>query len=564
MSSRGAMPSQDDAVYEAWFGVAAGGGDKVLGKQAVQFFGRSELAKDKLAKVWSQADYDRSGSLGLDKFKHAMRLIALAQQGRNLAEVSGDEDCGMPTMVGLEEVTQKALGSGDAGSNPFADDGDDDEMATSNPYYSPAPSPAESPAKSPAPKGIRVIQNEKESKAMAKKKKQLSKAECTDIVDGLKHLYFSRIKKIEEEFKFGSFFSPCLSEGDFDSKPSVLLLGQYSTGKTTFIRHLLKTEYPGSHIGPEPTTDRFVVVHHGHEPRRTPGNTLAVQPDKPFQGLPVFGSAFLGRLEGSQCPNELLENVTLIDTPGVLSGEKQRVERAYEFTSVCEWFASRSDLILLLFDPYKLDISDEFKNVIHSIKGHDDKVRIVLNKADQVDSQQLMRVYGALMWSLGKVFNTPEVVRVYIGSFNTAPISNEKNPLATALFEREQEDLLKDLYQLPERSCDRKVNEFVKRLRALRMHVLIISHLRKQMPSLYGKKDKQQKLLNTLGEEFSKLQREKHLPPGDFPDPARYKSILSCFDLCKFNKIEKKHMKYIDDALSVDIPRLVKIFENPF
>ena len=108
------------------------------------------------------------------------------------------------------------------------------------------------------------------------------------------------------------------------------------------------------------------------------------------------------------------------------------------------------------------------------------------------------------------------------------------------------------------------MNEFVKRLRALRMHVLIISHLRKQMPSLMGKKDKQQKLLNNLAEEFSKLQREKHLPPGDFPDPARYKSILSCFDLSKFNKIEKKHMKYIDEALSVDIPRLVKIFENPF
>lgn len=28
---------------------------------------------------------------------------------------------------------------------------------------------------------------------------------------------------------------------------------------------------------------------------------------------------------------------------------------------------------------------------------------------------KLMRVYGALMWSLGKVLNTPEVVRVYIG-----------------------------------------------------------------------------------------------------------------------------------------------------
>ena len=46
--------------------------------------------------------------------------------------------------------------------------------------------------------------------------------------------------------------------------------------------------------------------------------------------------------------------------------------------------------------------------VIGTLKGHDDKVRVVLNKADQVDMQQLMRVYGALMWSLGKVFRSPE------------------------------------------------------------------------------------------------------------------------------------------------------------
>ena len=73
---------------------------------------------------------------------------------------------------------------------------------------------------------------------------------------------------------------------------------------------------------------------------------------------------------------------------------------------------------LFLFNPGKMPrVSGLFEpvcacvlpQVIQSLKGHDDKVRVVLNKADQVDMQQLMRVYGALMWSLGKVFKSPEV-----------------------------------------------------------------------------------------------------------------------------------------------------------
>ena len=52
--------------------------------------------------------------------------------------------------------------------------------------------------------------------------------------------------------------------------------------------------------------------------------------------------------------------------------------------------------------------------VISTLRGHDDKVRVVLNKADQVDQLQLMRVYGALMWSLGKVFKSPEVWQLQI------------------------------------------------------------------------------------------------------------------------------------------------------
>ena len=76
-----------------------------------------------------------------------------------------------------------------------------------------------------------------------------------------------------------------------------------------------------------------------------------------------------------------------------MSGEKQRIGRSYDFVQVCEWFADRADMILLLFDAHKLDISDEFKSAIELLKGHEDKVRVILNKADRVSTQQLMRMY---------------------------------------------------------------------------------------------------------------------------------------------------------------------------
>ncbi|XP_061437442.1 EH domain-containing protein 1-like [Lethenteron reissneri] len=374
------------------------------------------------------------------------------------------------------------------------------------------------------------------------------------VSGGLKKLYRTRLLPLEEHYSFHSFHSPALEDADFDNKPMVLLVGQYSTGKTTFIRYLLEQDFPGIRIGPEPTTDSFIAVMHGDTEGTIPGNALVVDPKKPFRKLNAFGNSFLNRFMCAQMPNPVLESISIIDTPGILSGEKQRLSRGYDFTAVLTWFAERVDRIILLFDAHKLDISDEFSEVIRALKGHDDKIRVVLNKADQVETQQLMRVYGALMWSLGKVINTPEVVRVYMGSFWSNPLLIPDN---RRLFEMEEQDLFKDIQTLPRNAALRKLNDLIKRTRLAKVHAYIISHLRKEMPAVFGKEAKKKELIANLGEIYTRIEREHQISAGDFPNLKKMQDQLQDQDFTKFHTLKPKLFEKVDEMLSQDIARLM-------
>ncbi len=292
---------------------------------------------------------------------------------------------------------------------------------------------------------------------------RISSADKNVIFEGLKQLYIKKVLPLEIASKFASFVSPPLGPSDFDAKPMVLVLGQYSVGKTSFIRSLVGRDFPGIRIGPEPTTDRFSAILYSadamiSEGRQLPGHALVMQTDKPFTGLASFGNNFLSKFDGIEISSSILRNITLIDTPGVLAGEKQRLGRDYDFSEVVKWFAERSDMIIVMFDAHKLDISDELKTVLDALKvrmnepcsrklgcclfldgfrvsvslllcakPYQDKTRVLLNKADSIDSQSLLRVYGALMWSLSKVMRTPEASRVYLGSFWDSPLKGDEN-----------------------------------------------------------------------------------------------------------------------------------------
>ena len=79
------------------------------------------------------------------------------------------------------------------------------------------------------------------------------------VVAGVKQVYLDKVRHLEEQYLTHVFHQPLLNDRDWDAKPMVLLVGQYSTGKTSFIKYLLDCDFPGMHLGPEPTTDKFQV-----------------------------------------------------------------------------------------------------------------------------------------------------------------------------------------------------------------------------------------------------------------------------------------------------------------
>ena len=84
-----------------------------------------------------------------------------------------------------------------------------------------------------------------------------------------------------------------------------------------------------------------------------------------------------------------------------------------------------------------------------------------------------------MMWSLGKVVQTPEVMRVYLSSFwiEKPPNSFED---CRELIEAESKDLLRDMKELRRNAAIRKINEIVKRARLARVSWIIIQFYNKK------------------------------------------------------------------------------------
>lgn len=191
-------------------------------------------------------------------------------------------------------------------------------------------------------------------------------------------LYHEKLLPLEMKYKFDSFVSPFLKFEEFTLTPTILVLGPTSSGKTSLIQFLLNSNYYGMKIGPEQTTSDFKILTYGEDERIIPGNVLVSDRTKPFKSLSAYGNIFLDKLQGIESSNEFLKKLNIIDTPGVIfSNDKNE-----SYFEAINWFAEKADLILFTLDASNSDLSIQTKRYLYHLQKYENKLRIIINKAD--------------------------------------------------------------------------------------------------------------------------------------------------------------------------------------
>ncbi|CAK0835727.1 unnamed protein product [Prorocentrum cordatum] len=152
----------------------------------------------------------------------------------------------------------------------------------------------------------------------------------------------------------------------------------------------------------------------------------------------------------------------LVDTPGMIdlpaSSSGASHDRGYNFVEAVRWWAKRSDLILLFFDPDKPGTTGETLEVLTtSLDGLSHKLLIVLNKVDQLDNVvDFARAYGALGWALSKVIkwkDVPQVYTVFNEGFDDG-LRDACSKLPVEAFAKRREEVVSEVLRVPERHGD--------------------------------------------------------------------------------------------------------------
>lgn len=190
---------------------------------------------------------------------------------------------------------------------------------------------------------------------------------------------------------------------------------------------------------------------HGEREEVLDGTQMAA--DWTFSGLQKFGTGLQDRLRGHKLPSKLLEKVNIVEIPGILEVRKQ-VSKLFPFNDACQWFIDRADIILLVYDPSKLDAGPETEAILDQLKGREYQTRIILNKGDQIKAEELLRVQGALIWNISPLMSSAQPPVMYTVSLWSHPYEEGST---VRLLQAHEKALLQDMRVAINQRIDNKI-----------------------------------------------------------------------------------------------------------
>ncbi|XP_049427986.1 sarcalumenin-like [Epinephelus fuscoguttatus] len=393
-------------------------------------------------------------------------------------------------------------------------------------------------------------------------------AEFSAAMKKLLDIYHTAIKPMEQAYKYNELRQHEVTDGEITSKPMVLFLGPWSVGKSSMINYLLGLHGTSQELytGAEPTTSEYTVIMHGEKFRSIEGIVMAADSSRSFSPLEKFGQGFLERLVGIEMPHKLLERVTFVDTPGIIENRKQQ-ERGYPYNDVCQWFIDRADLIFLVFDPTKLDVGGELEMLFKQMKGRESQIRLILNKADSLTTQDLMRVYGALFWSMAPLINVTEPPRVYVSSFWPQDYAADTS---RGLFMKEETSLLEDLNQVIENQMENKIAFIRQHGIRVRIHALLVDrYLQTYYDKLGWFSDPYEVFQDIVNDPdkyyiFKSILAKTNVSKFDLPNKEAYQDFFGVNPVSSFKQLSSHCswtggclLEKIERAISNELPALL-------
>jgi hypothetical protein len=302
--------------------------------------------------------------------------------------------------------------------------------------------------------------------------------------------------------------------------PFVFLLGNHSSGKSSFVNYVTGRKVQVT--GVAPTDDTFTILVPGPSDVDRDGPAFIGDPDMGFSGLKSFGPQLIHHTQLKVRSNmDGMNDFMIVDTPGMIDSPMVRdhvggtdkravMDRGYDFEGVCRWYAERADVILLFFDPDKPGTTGETLQVLtNSLTGLDHKLHIILNKADQFKKiHDFARAYGSLCWNLSKVIQRKDLPRIHTMCLPSTffPVESqdkgggglgqqggmqgeeeeEEESLGRALNDlaKSREEVCREVRNAPKRRVDNEISRLSDNVALLQMHFNIV----RDLAATYNKK----------------------------------------------------------------------------